>query len=99
MKAEINLFFSSLSFFFSSSSFFFSFFFSSSSKVLNALHDIDAHAWVVEPENPSFDSLYRRIALERRCSLTLSLDCRRPQAVPGEVAGAEEDEEDKMNEG
>lgn len=51
--------------------------------LFDALDDIDANCWVLEPERPLRSDVYRRIAIGRHSSLRVELDARAPtRAVP-----------------
>lgn len=50
--------------------------------LFGALDDLDRHAWVLEPERPTYAATSRRIAIGRHCSVQLELDTRAPRAVP-----------------
>lgn len=51
--------------------------------LFDALDDIDANCWVLEPERPLRSELYRRIAIGKHSSLRIELDARAPtRAVP-----------------
>lgn len=51
--------------------------------LFDALDDLDANAWILEPERPLRSDIYRRLALGRHASLRISLDPRAPaRAVP-----------------
>ena len=43
---------------------------------------LDASCLVLEPEKPSYATLFRRISLSRHCSMGLTIDWRRPRAIP-----------------
>ncbi|CAL8462800.1 g2333 [Coccomyxa elongata] len=49
------------------------------------LEDLDREAWVLEPENPTFADVSRRVALGGHCSLLLTLDPARPRARPSDI--------------
>jgi E3 ubiquitin-protein ligase FANCL len=52
-------------------------------QVFDALDDIDAHCWVLEPERPLRSDVYRRIAIGMHSSLRVELDARAPtRAIP-----------------
>lgn len=51
--------------------------------LFDALDDIDANCWVLEPERPLRSDVYRRIAIGKHSSLRIELDSRAPtRAVP-----------------
>eukprot|EP00976_Prorocentrum_cordatum_P012508 250610-Prorocentrum_minimum.AAC.2 len=48
----------------------------------DGLDDLDAHAWVLEPELPPRGATHRRLALGGHTSLTLDLNPRAPTQPP-----------------
>ena len=42
------------------------------------MEDFDSHCWVLEPEKPSWQDTYRRLALESNASIRLEIDPRAP---------------------
>eukprot|EP00884_Botryococcus_braunii_P000251 jgi/Botrbrau1/10226/Bobra.0362s0016.1 len=46
------------------------------------LEDLDRHAWVMEPEQPSPEDRDRRIAVGQHCSMHITLDVQKPRAYP-----------------
>ncbi|CAM9302852.1 unnamed protein product [Phaeothamnion confervicola] len=48
----------------------------------DALDDLDAHTWVLEPERPTRAHVHRRVAVAPHCSVMLRLDPLAPRAVP-----------------
>ncbi|GBG25975.1 E3 ubiquitin-protein ligase FANCL [Hondaea fermentalgiana] len=45
------------------------------------LDDLDAHAWVLDPVDPDYSILYRRIALAKHCSVQIRLSIQAPRSV------------------
>lgn len=43
---------------------------------------VDAATWVLEPENPTRDSAFRRIAIGNHCSVHIEVDPEKPRAIP-----------------
>lgn len=45
------------------------------------LSEIDSKTWVLEPSQPNFSTSYRRLALERSCSIVLDIDIDNPSKI------------------
>ena len=45
------------------------------------LEEIDSKTWVLEPSQPNFSTSYRRLALERSCSIVFDIDIDNPSNV------------------
>ncbi|XP_063427895.1 E3 ubiquitin-protein ligase FANCL-like [Mytilus trossulus] len=48
----------------------------------DCMEDIDKNTWVLEPDNPSFSAVYRRIAISSSASVQITVDPRQPQLLP-----------------
>ncbi|BFZ11587.1 hypothetical protein BsWGS_14627 [Bradybaena similaris] len=48
----------------------------------NTMKEIDSNCWVLDPEQPTFASTYRRIALGPNISLQITVNCRQPTTLP-----------------
>lgn len=53
--------------------------------VWDCLDDIDAHCWVLEPEQPTRSDLQRRVALASHAALVFRVDPRQPRALPQDL--------------
>ncbi|KAL6595964.1 WD-repeat region-domain-containing protein [Neocallimastix sp. 'constans'] len=46
------------------------------------LEEIDKKTWVIEPINPPRSSTYRRIIIERKCSINIQINPSNPRSIP-----------------
>ena len=53
--------------------------------LFDQLDDLDQHCWVVEPEKPTREACFRRIAIGNHRSLHIVLDPARPNSAPQSV--------------
>ena len=51
-------------------------------QVMDELDEIDNTCWVLEPESPTYSTLYRRISLGNHCSMSFTLDVEQPRRLP-----------------
>lgn len=47
-----------------------------------ALEDLDQHCWILDPEEPTFSDLYRRVVVESRASLSIELNAQNSRDIP-----------------
>jgi E3 ubiquitin-protein ligase FANCL len=46
------------------------------------MDDLDKHAWIMEPEQPTRADTMRRLAIGKNCSLLIEVDPLRPNRIP-----------------
>lgn len=48
----------------------------------DCMESVDKNTWVLEPENPSYSAVYRRIAISSSASVQITVDPKQPKMLP-----------------